>query len=89
MIWGENFVFEYGGDKEVWEGFVFDEKWLSIYGVIYGIMVRDWVGDDLSEKDLIFYFGFSERELFVSGVLVIFFGYYFFWDFEVSFVVVS
>ena len=46
----------------------------------HGTTAADWVGDDLTAKDLTPYFGPSTRGLERAGVRAIFLGYYFPWD---------
>jgi hypothetical protein len=48
--------------------------------VTHGTTAADWVGPDLSAKDLAGYFGPDPDELDARGVHAIFLGYYFEWD---------
>ena len=80
VIWGENSAFEYGAASEAHTGFQLDTDWLRTYGVTHGTTAADWVGDDLTAKDLTPYFGPSARGLERAGVRAIFLGYYFLWD---------
>lgn len=80
VVWGENSAFEYGGTAEERTGFQLDERWLKKYGVTHGTSARDWISDELSEKEMAPYFGPSGAELERAGVLAIFLGYYFPWD---------
>ena len=84
IVWGENSAFEYGGTDEEQNGFQLDEQWLKKYGVTHGTTARDWIADDLPEKELTAYFGPSEAELRDQQVLAVFLGYYFPWDPETS-----
>lgn len=82
VIWGENSAFEYGGDGEERVGFAMTPKWLQKYGVTHGTTAEDWVGKELSRKELTPYFGPSATAL--EKVLAIFLGYYFPWDPQIS-----
>lgn len=80
IIWGENSAFEYGGEEDERKGFQLDARWLRKFGVTHGTTAEDWVGDQLSQRDLTPYFGPSDNELAERGVLAVFLGYYFPWD---------
>ena len=80
VIWGENSAFEYGGTDDELHGFRLDAQWLKKYGVTQGTTARDWISEDLTEKEMTPYFGPSTEELEGKGVLAIFLGYYFPWD---------
>ncbi|MFA4825898.1 MAG: N-acetyl sugar amidotransferase [Methanoregula sp.] len=80
VIWGENSAFEYGGTKEEQNGFRLDSTWLKKFGVTHGKTARDWISDELTEKQLTPYFGPSDHDMDISGVSAIFLGYYFPWD---------
>jgi N-acetyl sugar amidotransferase len=80
VVWGENSAFEYGGTAESRVGFKLDRSWLERHGVTHGTTARDWISEDLTERDLLPYFGPSEAELQAKGVVAIFLGYYFRWD---------
>jgi hypothetical protein len=84
VVWGENSAFEYGSTDEELMGFRLDCKWLRHYGVTHGTTARDWVDDDLSEKDLSSYFGPTDEELNQLDIKAIFLGHYFKWDVETS-----
>ena len=84
IVWGENSAFEYGGDKEERIGFQLDERWLRKYGVTHGTTAKDWIGGDLTEKEMTAYYGPTENELNQNGVMAIFLGYYFPWDPQIS-----
>ena len=87
VVWGENSAFEYGGTDEARRGFKLESSWLKTYGVTHGTTARDWVGEELSERDLAPYFWPSDSELEAKGVLAVFLGYYFRWDPQTSFAV--
>ncbi|MBM3461238.1 MAG: N-acetyl sugar amidotransferase [Armatimonadetes bacterium] len=80
VVWGENSAFEYGGEDDARRGFALDEAWLRTYGVTQGTTWRDWIGEELSERDMTPYMWPSDGELKARGILAIFLGYYFRWD---------
>jgi N-acetyl sugar amidotransferase len=80
VVWGENSAFEYGGTEEARRGLKLDSQWLARHGVTHGTTARDWVGEELSAKDLAAYFAPTDDELERVGVLAAFLGYYFRWD---------
>lgn len=80
VVWGENSAFEYGGSEEERTGFRLDAAWLRRFGVTHGTTWRDWVGEALSERDLVAYRGPSDAEMEAAGVNAVFLGYYFPWD---------
>jgi len=84
VVWGENSAFEYGGTDEEGTGFRLDSAWLKKFGVTHGTTAQDWIGPDLSAKEMTPYFGPSEAELERAGVLAVFLGYYIEWDPEVT-----
>ena len=84
VVWGENSAFEYGGKAGEQKGFRLDSHWLKKFGVTNGTTARDWISENLAEKELTPYFGPSDKELEKAGVLAIFLGYYFPWDVETS-----
>ena len=89
VVWGENSAFEYGGLEEERTGFELDARWLKKYGVTHGTTARDWVSEELPQKELTPYFGPTEDELKDKGILAVFLGYYFEWDPEITFQVAS
>jgi N-acetyl sugar amidotransferase len=80
VVWGENSAFEYGAASDAHTGFQLDEAWMRTYGVTHGTSAADWIGADLTAKDLAAYFGPTARELEGAGVRAIFLGYYLEWD---------
>jgi N-acetyl sugar amidotransferase len=79
IVWGENSAFEYGGTEQERQGFAMDANWLRKYGVTQGTTARDWIGDSLTESDLLPYFG-PPAESGEPSTLGVFLGYYFPWD---------
>ena len=80
VVWGENAAFEYGTASEELTGYKLDAEWLRVHGVTHGTVAADWLGPELSPKDLTPYFGPTQEELESGGTLAIFLGYYFPWD---------
>jgi N-acetyl sugar amidotransferase len=80
VVWGENSAFEYGSPDEAATGFRLDGTWLERHGVTHGTSAADWVGDDLSAKDLAAYYGPDADALEAQGVNAVFLGYYLPWD---------
>ena len=80
VMWGENSAFEYGGNEELRKGSVLDEAWYLNYGVTNGTTATDWVGDDLSARDLAPFFMPSDAELQALDIRAVFLGGYFRWD---------
>jgi N-acetyl sugar amidotransferase len=84
VVWGENSAFEYGTKEEKYTGLRLDGNWLKKFGVTHGTTAKDWVSNELSEKELTPYFWPADEELENKGVMAVFLGYYFQWDPEVS-----
>jgi N-acetyl sugar amidotransferase len=80
VVWGENSAFEYGGAEESRRGFALDRVWLAQHGVTHGTGAGDWVGPELTEKELTPYFAPGDDELAQHGMRAVFLGYYFRWD---------
>ncbi|EKD28611.1 MAG: Flagellin modification protein, PseA [uncultured bacterium] len=84
IVWGENSAMEYGTKKEELTGFKLDSKWRKLYGVTHGTEAKDWIADDLTEKELTPYFAPKDSELEQKDIKAVFLGYYFKWDVETS-----
>jgi N-acetyl sugar amidotransferase len=84
VIWGENSAVEYGTEDESLMGYRLNSKWLKKFGVSQGTTAKDWVGKDLTEKELTPYFGPTDKELEEQGIKAVFLGHYFPWDPEIS-----
>lgn len=82
VVWGENSAFEYGGDEEERTGFAMTPQWLQKHGVTHGTTAEDWIGPQLSRRELTPYFGPTTEGL--THISAIFLGYYFAWDPETS-----
>ena len=84
VVWGENSAFEYGSAGAEATGFRLDGAWLRSHGVTQGTTAADWVGGDLTAKQLAAYFGPDADALEAQGVNAVFLGYYLPWDPETS-----
>jgi len=84
IVWGENSAIEYGCADEAHTGFKMDHEWFMNYGVTHGTTAKDWIDEDLSEKELAAYFGPRLQDLVVADMRAVFLGYYFEWDPEMS-----
>ncbi len=80
IVWGENAAIEYGDIEDEAKGFEVDYRWLTKHGVTQGTTAQDWVGEELTQKDLTPYFGPSAEELARQEVRAVYLGYYFPWD---------
>lgn len=85
VVYGENPAFEYGGPEEEKTGFTLDAKWVRRFGLTHGTTASDWVGEDLSERELTPYVAPTDGELTEKGISAVFLGYYFAWDPETSY----
>jgi N-acetyl sugar amidotransferase len=84
VIWGENSAFEYGNADDAHLGLKLDRRWLERYGVTHGTTAIDWVGAELTRKDLAAYFGPDPDAVESLGVRAMFLGHYFPWDPQTS-----
>ena len=80
VVWGENSAFEYGTADEALTGFTLDGAWLERHGVTHGTTAADWVGEDITAKQLAAYFGPDPDALTAHDVRAVFLGYYLQWD---------
>lgn len=80
VVWGENSAFEYGTSSSEDEGFRLTSRWLREHGNTFGTTAKDWVCDELSEKDLTPYWGPGPEDLEQNAITAIFLGYYLKWD---------
>jgi N-acetyl sugar amidotransferase len=80
VVWGENSALEYGAGGDLAGMARMDERWRNTYGVTHGTIARDWISDELTERELTPYFGPSDRELADKGIVAVFLGAYFPWD---------
>lgn len=84
IVWGENSAFEYGSSDDTHTGFQLNQDWLKNYGVTQGTTARDWIGNELSRKELTPYFGPKDNELESKDIHAVFLGYYFKWSPDIS-----
>lgn len=84
IVWGENSAFEYGSEDEKLEGIHLDSGWRKKFGVTHGTTAQDWVGNELTEKELTPYFGPTDEEVNAKNIKAIFLGQFFKWDVEES-----
>lgn len=80
VLWGENSAAEYGGSDKKLKGNKLDRAWLKKYGVTNGTTAEDWVGKDLTQRELAPYYWPTEAQLKSSGVQSLFLGEFFRWD---------
>ena len=84
IIWGENSAFEYSGSEPEKTGFMLTKSWLKKFGVTNNTTAQDWVGPNLSKKELTPYFGPNPDDLEKQSINAIFLGYYYPWDAQLS-----
>ena len=85
IIWGENSAVEYGTTDAALMGHRLDRDWLRKFGVTHGTTAKDWIDQDLTDKDLAGYYGPDPDMLERLGTRAIFLGHYFKWDPEETF----
>ncbi len=84
ILWGENSAVEYGSSEKGIAGYKMNSAWLKKYGVSHGTGPEDWIGKDLTAKEMTPYFGPSDKEMDERGIEAVFLGYYFPWDTQTS-----
>ncbi len=84
VVWGENSAFEYGEKDKSDNGFILNQAWVKKYGVTNGTSAKDWISEDLSERDLYAYKNLSDEEFQKNDTLAIFLGYFLKWDPEMT-----
>jgi len=80
VVWAENSALEYGGNKDDRNKFKMDYDWIKKYGVTNGTIAEDWIGDEITLKDLESYKLPSETKLDESGIENLFLGMYVEWE---------
>lgn len=80
IVWGENSAVEYGSTDASLRGSRLDDAWLERYGVTGGTTADDWVGEELSDRELTPYAAPSGADLEAAGVRAVFMGHFFPWD---------
>jgi len=84
VVWGESPHMEYGGSVEDRQRDRLDSEWLGRHGILQGTSIDDWIGGELTAKDLDAYRLPDARELEARSIRSIFLGYYLPWDPEES-----
>ena len=85
VIYGENSAFEYGsGEDNSLTGYRLDSNWRKKYGVTHGTTAIDWIDNELTEEELIPYFGPTDEELDEKQIKAVFLGHYYKWDVNTS-----
>lgn len=84
VVWGESPHMEYGGTEEDRNRNQLDMEWFKRHGILQDTCAEDWLGEDLTRKDLEPYFLPNEIEFKEKNVKSIFLGYYIKWDPEES-----
>ena len=80
VVWGENSAAEYGSPDNTDTGMSLDAKWLRRYGVSAGTSGKDWISNELSQRDLFPYTTPGQMTLENAGIKSVFLGHYFEWD---------
>ena len=80
IIWGENSANEYGGSKRDLKLKNLDNKWIKRYGINFDTTAKDWVGKDLSKKELAPFIKLRSLNKAKFEPKSIFLGDYFQWD---------
>jgi N-acetyl sugar amidotransferase len=78
IVWGEDIAVEFGGAQNTNSNP--DAIDIGNNDLIGGKTVNDWLGDDISERDVFFYHYPSLERLKKIGTRAIYLGYYHFWD---------
>ena len=84
VIWGENPHQEYGRTDETARPDRLDPDWGRRHGILQGSAPEDWIGSDLSRKDMEPYFGPDAEAFAAAQVDSIFLGDFLPWDPETS-----
>jgi N-acetyl sugar amidotransferase len=74
VVWGENPQLEFGGSDAERLATQMTPDWFARHGCMQGTVADDWVGDDLSQKDMAAYQlprddGFSPNMIFLGAFL--------------------
>lgn len=84
VIWGENPHQEYGRTDDSANPDRLDPDWGRRHGILQGSTPADWIGPELSRKDMEPYFGPDPEAFDAAGVQSIFLGDFLPWDPETS-----
>ena len=79
IIWGENSANEYGGSERDNKLKNLDKKWIKKYGINFNTTAKNWVGKDLSEKELAPFIKLKSNNNKFKPISI-FLGDYFKWD---------
>lgn len=80
IVWGENSATEYGGRDEDARSEIMNSDWVHRYGVTQGTTAADWVGADLTAREVAAYTPPTDEALEKAGTRAVFLGHYFPWD---------
>lgn len=80
IVWGESPFMEYGGDAGDSDLDLLNHAWLKRHGILQGREAQDWIGDELSPRELEPFTPPSEAEFDAADIRSIFLGYYLPWD---------
>ena len=80
VIWGESPHMEYGGGRTERRNDTLDREWLKRHGILHGTSAKDWIGRDLTARELEAYRLPSDKEFQERKLRSIFLGYYLPWD---------
>lgn len=80
IIWGENSANEYGGSKKDQKLKILNKNWIKKYGINFNTTARDWIGKDLTEKELAPFIKLKKSKKDTIEPKSIFLGDYFKWD---------
>lgn len=80
VVYGENSALEYGGSGKNKYSPLLDYEWLKRYGATNGTFAEDWIGDDLTQRDMSPFCYPSEDELNKANLNVTFLGYFLQWN---------
>lgn len=80
IIWGENSANEYGGSKKDLKLKTIDKNWIKKYGINFNTTAKDWIGKDLTKKELAPFIKFKNSKTSKNEPKSLFLGDYFKWD---------
>lgn len=79
VIWGESPHMEYEGSREIACNRL-NLDWFNHHGILQNTDANDWLGKDLTKKELTAYFLPSKAQFEAAQIESIFLGYYLPWD---------
>lgn len=80
LIWGEQPQFEYGGPEASRNRMVLDKRWRQEFGGMRGFREEDMVCDEIQISDLKALIWPSAEDVERTGVMGVFYGYFFKWN---------